>query len=72
MTIMPFSALTSFPSPRKVSLFNNEEEILLPVHTVFRIIEIQLARQNGNVWKLQAIFTNNENPKLSALTQYIR
>ncbi|CAF4937394.1 unnamed protein product, partial [Rotaria sp. Silwood1] len=75
MTIDPNNVSTStipFAPIQKYSVFQEEEEILFSMHTVFRVPDIQQSTKNNRVWEVQLTLTSDSDPQLSTLTKYIK
>ncbi|CAF2028124.1 unnamed protein product, partial [Rotaria magnacalcarata] len=54
------------------SCFQDEEEILFSMHTVFREVDIKLITNNTSLYEVQLIATSDTDPQLSALTDRTR
>ncbi|CAF4834433.1 unnamed protein product, partial [Rotaria magnacalcarata] len=54
------------------SCFQDEEEILFSMHTVFRVVDIKLITNNTSLYEVQLIATSDTDPQLSALTNHMR
>jgi tetratricopeptide (TPR) repeat protein len=61
-----------FAKIRDLSHFQGEEEILLSMHSVFRIGQIKQIDGNERLWEVKLIFTNDNDPELQALTERLR
>ncbi|CAF1387658.1 unnamed protein product [Adineta ricciae] len=74
MTIDPTNSSTPFALLDNVSYYKDvEQEILFSMHTVFRIGDVQPI-ENGNqrLWQVNLALTNDQDPKLLALTKSMR
>ncbi|CAF2109290.1 unnamed protein product [Rotaria magnacalcarata] len=75
MTIDPNDVSTSttpFAPIKKYSAFQEEEEILFSMHTIFRVGEIQQSIKNNRVWEVQLMLTGNNDPQLTSLIKYMK
>ncbi|CAF0763541.1 unnamed protein product [Adineta steineri] len=72
MTINPTQLTTPFASISGVSDFQEEDEVLFSMHSVFRIQDIiQMAGKN-RLYEVNLILTADNDPELNRLTDYIR
>ncbi|CAF3308162.1 unnamed protein product [Rotaria sp. Silwood2] len=72
MTIDPKESSTSFASIREVSYYQEEDEILFSMHTVFRIGEVRQIDQNNPLYELDLKLTADDDQQLNQLTDRIR
>ena len=72
MSIDPSVSSTPFAAIREVSYFQTEEEILLSMHTVFRIGLIKQIDSNNPLYQVDLQLTSDDDPQLRALTERIR
>ncbi|CAF0745754.1 unnamed protein product [Adineta ricciae] len=70
MQIDPSVSSTPYVSINGVSQFGLEDEILFSMHTVFRINEI--TEIDDRLWEVNLILTNDDDPELKRLTDYLR
>jgi tetratricopeptide (TPR) repeat protein len=62
----PFAAINEFGH------FENEQEILFSMHSVFQITEIAKFQSNDRLWQVKLTTTSDNDTKLLALTERIR
>jgi tetratricopeptide (TPR) repeat protein len=72
MTINPSVSSAAFAAIRDVSYFNTEEEILLSMHTVFRIGEINRTDKNNPLYQVELKLTADDDEQLRTLTERMR
>ncbi|CAF5205817.1 unnamed protein product, partial [Rotaria magnacalcarata] len=75
MTIDPSkisSSITPFAMIDEHSALPQEQEILFTMHTVFRIVEITQTPSNSRLWEVQLTITDESDPQLAGLTDYIK
>ncbi|CAF0970358.1 unnamed protein product [Adineta steineri] len=72
MKINPAQSTTPFASIAGVSDFKKEEEVLLSMHSVFRIQDIKQIGENNHLYEVNLVLTADNDPELSRLTDYIR
>jgi hypothetical protein len=72
MKIDPSLCSTPFANARDVSAYQNEEEILFSMHSVFRIGEIQKIDGNDCLWQVDLTLTGDNDQQLHALTERMR
>jgi hypothetical protein len=70
--IDPSISSAPFASIRDVSYFQKEEEILLSVHTVFRVNEIIRMDCNSSLYQLNLKLTADDDQQLRTRTKRIR
>ncbi|CAF2861834.1 unnamed protein product [Rotaria sp. Silwood2] len=70
MFIDPSTSSAPFASLRRVSAYENEEEILFSMHTVFRIVDIK--QLEDLVWQVDLVLTADNDEELKELTEHIR
>ncbi|CAF1556059.1 unnamed protein product, partial [Adineta steineri] len=70
MTINPSISSTPYVSVSDITQFNDEEEILFSMHTIFRIGE--MTEIDDRLWEVNLILTSDTDPQLKCLTDYIR
>jgi tetratricopeptide (TPR) repeat protein len=71
MNINPSNVSTCFADISNVSHFNEEEEILFSMHSIFRIRTIQLDK-DGRFWQMDLTLTTDHDKQLNDLTECIR
>jgi len=72
MNIDPTIKHTPFANIRDISEKKSEEEILFSMHSVFRIGEIEIFPDDNRIWKVELIFTSDNDPVLYVLTEKVR
>ncbi|CAF0995543.1 unnamed protein product [Adineta steineri] len=74
ITINLSTSCTSFVNIRDVSYFQNEQKMLLTMHSAFRIGQIkQIEGDTDRLWQVNLTLTNsNNNLQLNHLTEHIR
>ena len=72
MTVHPTSSSTPFALIDHVSYFNEEQEVLFSMHTVFRIISIETLENNNRLYQVTLELTGDKDPQLQTLTERIR
>ncbi|CAF4646169.1 unnamed protein product [Rotaria sp. Silwood2] len=70
MFIDPSTSSAPFASLRRVSAYENEEEILFSMHTVFRFVDIK--QLEDLVWQVDLVLTADNDEELKELTEHIR
>ncbi|CAF1496348.1 unnamed protein product [Adineta steineri] len=70
MTIDPSISSTPYVSVSDITQFNDEEEILFSMHTIFRIGE--MTEIDDRLWEVNLTLTSDTDPQLKCLTDYIR
>ncbi|CAF0923624.1 unnamed protein product [Didymodactylos carnosus] len=66
------TSTTAFAPIKKYSDFQEEEEILFSMHTVFRVGDIQQSTKNSLVWEVQLMLTSDNDSQLATLTKYMK
>jgi hypothetical protein len=72
MKIDPAQSTTPFASIRDVSYFQEEDEVLFAMHTVFRIDDIKPIRENNRLFEVNLTLTGDNDQDLRMLTDRIR
>ncbi|CAF1376284.1 unnamed protein product [Adineta steineri] len=72
MKINPAQSTTPFASITGISDFQEEEEVLFSMHSVFRIQDIKQMDRNNRLYEVNLVLTADNDPELSRLTDYIR
>ncbi|CAF4339979.1 unnamed protein product, partial [Rotaria magnacalcarata] len=66
------ASTTPFANIQHASAFEQEEEILFSMHTVFRVGEIKQSTTNSFIWEVELTLTNDNDPNLARLTKYMK
>jgi tetratricopeptide (TPR) repeat protein len=70
INIDPSISSTSFANVKNVSYFQEEEEILFSMHSVFRIGQVKQIEENNNrLWQVKLTLTGDHDPQLQELTK---
>jgi tetratricopeptide (TPR) repeat protein len=69
ITIDPSISLSPFADITSASYFQEEEEILFSMHSVFRIRHVKQIDKNDRLWQVDLTLTNQNDPQLYALTK---
>jgi hypothetical protein len=72
MKIDPSKSSAPFASISHISQFEEEDEVLFSMHTVFRIDEIKPIGENQCLFQVELTLTNDNDKDLLALTECIR
>jgi tetratricopeptide (TPR) repeat protein len=73
INIDPSISSTSFANVKNVSYFQEEEEILFSMHSVFRIGQIkQIDEENNRLWQAELTLTDDHDSQLQELTKSIQ
>ncbi|CAF1030148.1 unnamed protein product [Adineta steineri] len=72
MKVNPAQSTTPFASIAGISEFKGEEEVLISMHSVFRIQDIKQMGGNNRLYEVNLVLTADNDPELSRLTDYIR
>lgn len=72
ITINPSIPSTPFSNVTGISYFEDEEEILFSMHSVFRIGQIKQINGNSRLWQVDLTLTGDDDSELRALTECIR
>ncbi|CAF1299682.1 unnamed protein product [Adineta steineri] len=72
MKVDPSQSTTPFASIAGISHFQEEEEVVFSMHSVFRIQDIKQIDGNNHLYEVNLILTADNDPELSRLTDYIR
>jgi tetratricopeptide (TPR) repeat protein len=68
--IDPSTSSFSFAKVKKVSYFQQEEEILFSMHSIFRIGQVrQIEKNNNRLWQVELRSTSDNDPQLQELTK---
>ncbi|CAF1486513.1 unnamed protein product [Adineta steineri] len=71
MKVDPSQSTSPFASIAGVSKFQEEEEVLFSMHSVFRIQDIKQMGENNRLYEINLVLTADNDPELSRLTDYI-
>ncbi|UJR20879.1 hypothetical protein I4U23_023988 [Adineta vaga] len=72
MKIDPIQSPIPYASIRDVSYYENEDEVLFPMHTVFKIHNLKLTNNTNRLYEVNLTLSNDNDQELYALTNYIR
>jgi tetratricopeptide (TPR) repeat protein len=72
MTIDPSKSTTPFAFIHDVSCFQEEDEVLFSMHTVFRIRDIKAIHESNRLFQVDLTLTSDNDKDLCALTDRIR
>jgi len=72
ITVDPLISSTPFASIKDISYYNEENEILFSMHTVFRICDIKPIREVDRLYQVNLTLTNDNDQDLRMLTDRIR
>ncbi|CAF1189759.1 unnamed protein product [Adineta steineri] len=72
MSIDPCTESAPFASIKEESYFKHEEEILFPMHTVFRVCAIKQIENNKHLYQVELQLTSDDDQQLRVLTDRIR
>ncbi|CAF0730650.1 unnamed protein product [Adineta steineri] len=72
MSIDPYIKSIPFAFIKEMSYFQEEEEILFSMHTVFRVSAITQIDNNNQLYQVELQLTSDEDPQLRLLTDRIR
>jgi hypothetical protein len=73
ININPSISSTPFGNIKNVSYFQEEEEILFSMHSVFRIEQVKQIEENNNrLWRVELTLTGDHDPQLQELTKCMR
>jgi hypothetical protein len=72
MTIDPCKSTTPFVLINSINRYEGKDEVLFPMHTVFRIREIQSMGENRRLFQVDLTLTNDTDEDISMLTNRIR
>jgi tetratricopeptide (TPR) repeat protein len=70
INIDPSISSTSFANVKTVSYFQEEEEILFSMHSIFRVEQVKPIEKNNNrLWLVDLTLTGDHDPQLQELTK---
>jgi len=72
ITVNPSISVTPFAKVANIGHFQDEEEILFSMHSIFRIGKIKSMNENNRLWQVDLVLTSDNDPQLDALAQCIR
>jgi tetratricopeptide (TPR) repeat protein len=72
ITVNTSSSSTAFANVRHVSYYEEEDEILFSMHSIFRIGEMEKIGGNDELWKVELTLTGDHDPQMHAPTEHIR
>ncbi|CAF4183431.1 unnamed protein product, partial [Adineta steineri] len=72
MSIDPSITSAPFASIKEVSYYNEEEEILFSMHTVFRVNAIKVSDTTNQLYQVELELTSDDDQQLRFLTDQIR
>ncbi|CAF1197662.1 unnamed protein product [Adineta ricciae] len=72
MTINPKESTTVLASVRDISQFEQEEEVLFSMHSIFRINDVKPMQENEEVYEVELLLTSDNDEELRVLTEQIR
>ncbi|CAF3584303.1 unnamed protein product [Adineta steineri] len=72
MKVDPSQLTSPFASIAGIGKFQEEEEVLFSMHSVFRIQDIKQMGENNRLYEVNLTLTADSDPELSRLTDYIR
>ncbi|CAF1372347.1 unnamed protein product [Adineta steineri] len=72
MSIDPCIKSTPFASIKEMSYFNEEDEILFSMHTVFRVVAIRQKDNDNQLYEVELQLTSDDDQQLHLLTDRIR
>ncbi|CAF0766579.1 unnamed protein product [Adineta steineri] len=72
MKVDPSQSTSPFASITGTSNFDEEEEVLFSMHSVFRIQDIQQIDGNNRLYEVNLVLTADSDPELHRLTDYVR
>ena len=68
------TSINSYPfaNIKNVSYFEQEEEFLFAMHSVFRIGQVQSIDESHGIWRVELTLTSDNDPQLNALTEHMQ
>ncbi|CAF1100498.1 unnamed protein product [Adineta steineri] len=72
MKVNPAQSTAPFAPIAGFSKFQNEEEVLFSMHSVFRIQDIKQMDGNSRLYEVNLVLTADNDPEFNRLTDYIR
>ncbi|CAF1528692.1 unnamed protein product [Adineta ricciae] len=72
ITIKPFISSCPFANLTDISYFEEEQEILFSMHSIFRIQSMKQSEENERIWQVNLTLTDDNDLELHTLTECIR
>ena len=72
MTIDPSKTTTPFAFTNDINQFEGKEEVIFPLHTVFRIREIQSMGENNRLFQVDLTLTNDSDEDIGLINNRIK
>ena len=72
ININPLITSCPFVNARNISHYQEEEEILFSMHSVFRINQVKQNEEIDGIWQVELTLTDDNDPQLNILAEYIR
>ncbi|CAF1267984.1 unnamed protein product [Adineta steineri] len=72
ITVNSSISLTPFANVHDIGNYQEEEEILFSMHSIFRIGQIKQIDGNDRLWQVELTLTGDHDPQLQLLTEQIR
>jgi tetratricopeptide (TPR) repeat protein len=72
ITVSPSISSSPFANIKDASYYQEEEEILFSMHSIFRIGQIKQIDKNNRLWQVDLTLTSDNDPQLHALTECMR
>ncbi|CAF4485596.1 unnamed protein product [Rotaria sp. Silwood2] len=72
ITVNPSVSSIPFAKISDANHFEEGEEILFSTHSKFRIELIQQIDENNRIWQVNLVLTDDSDPEIRALTEYMR
>lgn len=66
------TSTTPYARINEFTHYSDERELLLSMHSIFRIEDIEMSEDSKNLWIVNLKMTNDNDPLLSALTEHLR
>jgi tetratricopeptide (TPR) repeat protein len=70
INIDPIIRTVPFASLNGISYYPAENEVLFSMHSIFRIVDLE--HMHNRIWNIQLKLTNDNDPKLNSLTNFMR
>lgn len=64
--------LTPFALIDQHSAIPSEQEILFPMHTIFRVVDIKRTAENSRLWEVQLTLSDDNDPEIDDLTNRVK
>ncbi|CAF1434612.1 unnamed protein product [Adineta steineri] len=72
ITVNSSTSLSPFANVHDIGYYQDEEEILFSMHSIFRVGEIEQIVDNDRLWQVKLTLTCDHDPQLHILTEQIR